>query len=133
VDPAGKVHLVAADMVRPNGIALSPDETVLYVSNADPALVRRYPVAADGSTGTGVEFARTNGGSDGMAVDDAGNLYATVNDGIQIFRPDGREWGTVQTPKRPANCTFGDADRKTLYITARESLYRVRMEIPGLP
>jgi gluconolactonase len=68
-----------------------------------------------------------------MAMDDAGNLYTTINGGIGVYAPDGMRWGMIPVPKRPANCAFGDADRKTLYITARETLYSVRLNIPGLP
>ncbi len=131
IDPAGVVHLVS-DTVKPNGIALSPDEKTLYVSNA-PRSIWSFPVTADGSTGAGARLADISAGCDGMAVDDAGNLYTTVDTGIQVLKPTGESWGTIPVPERPANCSFGGADRKTLLITARTGLYQVRTAIPGLP
>ncbi len=137
VDPAGAVHLVANNFTQPNGIALSPDEKTLYVSNNNAGFsVWRFPVSSDGGTGAGTKFVDLpagQGGSDGMAMDDDGNLYVTLNSGIGIYAPSGSYYGLVPVPRRPANCAFGDADRKTLYVTAVTTLYRIRMSIPGLP
>jgi gluconolactonase len=66
-------------------------------------------------------------------MDDAGNLYVSASAGVQVFKPDGTSWGTISVPEVPSNCTFGGPDRQTLYITARTSLYRVTLKIPGLP
>ncbi|HEY6421921.1 MAG TPA: SMP-30/gluconolactonase/LRE family protein [Pseudonocardiaceae bacterium] len=135
VDPAGTLHLESSDMNRPNGIALSPDEKLLYVDDdgAD-GQVRKFPVRPDGSLGPPTIFvAATDGGGDGMAVDDAGNLYVTTTAGVRVYRPNGVLWGTIPVPEVPSNCTFGGADRKTLYIRARTSLYRVTLQVPGLP
>jgi gluconolactonase len=68
-----------------------------------------------------------------MKVDIEGNLYVTGATGVWVFEPDGRWLGVIATPERPANCAWGDADRQTLYITARTSLYRIRTRVPGLP
>jgi gluconolactonase len=132
VDAQGGVHLVDDDYDQPNGIALSPDESKLYVSDSAAGDVFVYEVAPDGSTGPRALFVDL-GPSDGMAVDDAGNLYFTTANGVEVFADDGTAWGTIAFPERPANCAFGDTDRRTLYVTARTGLYRVRLAIPGMP
>lgn len=134
VAPSGTVDVVAqyAD-TQPNGVGLSPDESTLYVVDTTAGVVRAFPVAADGSTGEGATLAETGGGGDGMAVDVNGNLYVTANAGVLVLRPDGSSWGTIEFPEAPANCTFGGPDRRTLYVTARKSLYRVDLAVPGLP
>jgi gluconolactonase len=134
VDPAGTLHLESRDFNRPNGVALSPDEKALYVDDTADNLVRRFPVESDGSLGPATIFVpSTGGGGDGIAVDDAGNVYVATDGGVKAYRPNGAPWGTIAVPEVPSNCTFGGADRKTLYITAKTSLYRVALEIPGLP
>lgn len=133
VDPQGALHLVADDMNRPNGIALSPDERLLYVADTADSLVRRYEVAADGTVSNPITFAQTGGGGDGMAVDLAGNLYVTCNAGVKMYRPDGGFIGTLAVPQEPANASFGDDDGRTLYLTARTGVYRVRLAVPGIP
>lgn len=134
VDPAGTLHLESMDMNRPNGVALSPDEKTLYVDDSEDGLVRTFPVRPDGSLGPPTVFVPSTGGiGDGMAVDDAGNLYVATTAGVRVYQPSGMLWGTIPVPEVPANCTFGGADRTTLYITARTSLYRVTLKIPGLP
>ncbi|MGH3917724.1 MAG: SMP-30/gluconolactonase/LRE family protein [Pseudonocardiaceae bacterium] len=133
VDPAGALHLESRDMNRPNGVALSPDERTLYVDDTADGLVRKFPVRPDGSLGPPTIFVPSTDGGDGMAMDDAGNLYVTTNAGVKVYKPSGMTWGTIPVPEVPANCTFGGPDRKTLYITARTSLYRVTLKVPGLP
>lgn len=132
VTTQGEVILVGDEYGQPNGIALSPDETKLYVSDSQDGGLFVYDVAADGSTGARMQLIDI-GGSDGMAVDDAGNLYLTTGAGVEVFRDDGTPWGVIDVPEVPANCTFGGADRKTLFITARTGLYRVELNVPGLP
>jgi gluconolactonase len=132
VDTDGVVHLVGDEYAQPNGIALSPDESKLYVSDSEDGGLYVYDVAADGSTGSRTLLVDV-GPSDGMAVDDAGNLYLTTGNGIEVFASDGAPWGTLGVPEQPANCTFGGADRRTLFITARTGLYRVVLTIPGKP
>jgi gluconolactonase len=134
VDPSGTLHLESREFNRPNGVALSPDEKTLYVDDTADGLVRRFPVRPDGSLGASTIFVpSTGGGGDGMAVDDAGNVYVATDGGVKVYRPSGAPWGTIRLPEVPSNCTFGGADRKTLYITAKTSLYRVALRIPGLP
>jgi len=67
-----------------------------------------------------------------LAVDDQGNLFVTTSAGVEVFAPDGKPWGTIQVPEQPSNCAFGGADRKTLFITARTSLYRVSLQGTGM-
>jgi gluconolactonase len=133
VDPEGAVHLVDDGRDLPNGIALSPDESILYVADNGSSELWTYAIAEDGTTSEGVLLTETAGGPDGMAVDDAGNLYVTTVDGIDVRRADGTPWGVIPVPETPANCTFGGVDRNVLWITARTGLYRVQMVIPGLP
>lgn len=132
VAPGGQVAVVDDTHAQPNGIALSPDETRLYVSDSEAGGLRVYDVAPDGSTGMPTELIAA-ASSDGMAVDDAGNLYLTTAAGVEVYRPDGSAWGVLAVPEQPANCTFGSADRRTLFITARTGLYRITLNIPGKP
>lgn len=133
VNPSGAISLVADDMTAPNGIALSPDESALYVTDSEDDFLRRYDVASDGSVSGGEKIADTANAPDGMAVDDAGYLYLATAAGIEVYESDGTLHGTIDVPQQPSNCTFGGADRKTLYITARTALYRVELNLPGKP
>jgi len=135
----GTVTRVTEAIAAPNGVALSPDGKRLYVIPSQQAEMLVYNVTAPGKLDGGEVFCsliqpegKTGTGGDGMVVDVEGNLYITSNLGVQIFSPAGEFRGIVQTPQVPANVTFGDADSKTLYITARTGLYKVRMPIAGL-
>ena len=134
----GKVTLLNKDLPNPNGIAFSPDEHFLYVDNSEPRrLFMRYEVRSDGTLGPGKVFydlASTSGlnNPDGMKVDQKGNVYAAGPGGIWIFSPEGKHLGTVKLPEIASNCAWGDADGKTLYITASTGLYRIHLKIPGL-
>ena len=116
---------------RPNGVALSPDEATLYVADTADGVVRAFAVAADGTLDGERTFASVSG-PDGMSVDAAGNVYVASASGVAVFGPDGASWGTLSVPTQPTNCAFGDADGRTLYITAGAVLYRARLPIAGL-
>jgi gluconolactonase len=136
---SGKLQLLSKDQTRPNGLAFSPDEKYFYVANSDPArkVWMRYDVQPDGTIAAGKVFydvtARTEEGlPDGMKVDRKGNLYCTGPGGVWIFSPEGKHLGTIQPDEVPANCAFGDKDGKTLYMTARKGLYRIRLNVEGI-
>ncbi len=135
LSPKGELTLIAKDFDRPNGIALSPDEKTLYVADTAGKHVRAFTLGRDGSAKGGQVLAELKtekqGGPDGMKVDGKGNLYVTGPGGVWVFDKSGRRLGTIAVPETPANCAFGDRDYKTLYITARTSLYRVRLRHAG--
>ena len=117
----------------PNGVALSPDESEIYVTDFGAGLVRVFNVASDGSLGEGREFVTVDT-PDGMAVDDAGNLFVASYQGsvVEVFAPDGAPLGTITLPRGPVtNCTFGGDNGRTLYITTDKALYRVELSNPG--
>lgn len=117
----------------PNGIALSPDETILYVAFTEEGLVRAYDVAPDGTTSGERVFTADVSNADGMAVDEHGNVYVAMFDGIAVHAPDGSRWGVIPTDMIPTNCAFGGDDLQTLYITAGSIVYSVRLAVRGLP
>ncbi len=133
----GKLTPLITDLNRPNGIALSPNEKTLYVSNSDERKRSwmQYDVAADGTVSNGRMFydlagAKEQGIPDGMKVDSKGNVYASGPEGVWVFSPNGKHLGTIQPGETAANCAWGD-DGKTLYITASTSVYRIRVNIAG--
>jgi gluconolactonase len=117
---------------RPNGIGLSPDGATLYVADSADGKLYRFAITG-GALGAREVHAMTAGTPDGLAIDVAGNIFVTTQAGVEVFAPDGERWGVIDVPEQPANCAFGDADHRTLYITARTSLYRVRLANAGLP
>lgn len=135
--PNGALELLIDDFDRPNGLAFSPDESILYIDDSPRRHVRAFDVRSDGTLTNSRVFADMGhpqpGSPDGMKIDEAGNLYVTGATGVWVFESDGTHLGVIVTPERPANCAWGDDDRTSLYITARTSLYRVRVKVPGLP
>jgi gluconolactonase len=135
VAPDGAIALLADDFERPNGLAFSPDESILYIDDSARRHVRAFDLQPDGTIANSRIIADMDhpqpGSPDGMKVDAQGNLYVTGATGVWVFTPEGEHLGVVVTPERPANLAWGDADRQTLYITARTSLYRVRTLVPG--
>jgi len=135
VSQPGKIVRVIDELDRPNGIAVSRDGSGLYVAHPDTREVWFYPILAPGKLGRGrVLFTGDpkldGGGPDGMAIDEDGNLYASYS-GIVVLTAGGKLIERIPVPERPANCTFGGRDKKTLYITARTSLYRVERKRRG--
>ena len=114
----------------PNGVALSPDELRLYVSDYTGDRVWVFDVAPDGSLSEARTFVQA-ASPDGLAVDLDGNLFVAADNGIAVYAPDGKPWGVIAVPQVPANCAFGGSDGRTLYITARQGLYRVQLKHPG--
>lgn len=131
ITPKGVMSLVAKPAGRPNGIAFSPNGRILYVDNSDDRNVRAYDVDHNGDVSNErVVVSNIDGVPDGMKVDEKGNLYITAK-GVAIYSAEGKLLHTIDTPETPANCAFGDPDLQTLYITARTSLYRVRLNVKG--
>lgn len=135
----GKLNLVSTDLIGPNGLAFSPDEKHLYVDNWDPKkkIVMRYDVKPDGSLANGTVFfdmgaAPGEEALDGLKVDQKGNLYVSGPGGLWILSPEGKHLGTIKAPQLPANFAWGDEDGKTLYLTARTGIYRIKLNIPGI-
>lgn len=133
----GKLTPVITDMNRPNGLAFSPDEKTFYVDNSDEKnrYWRKYDVQPDGTLTNGKLFFDVNnvkeeGNPDGMKVDSLGNIYSSGPAGIWVFSPEGKHLGTINPGEIPANCAWGD-DGKTLYITARTSVYRIKLAVAG--
>lgn len=119
---------VIDDMVRPNGIIGTPDGKTLYVADHGAGKTYAYRIRTDGRLADKRLFA--NRGSDGVTLDERGNLYLTTG-AIYIHGPDGKELGSISVPERPANCCFGGRSGKTLFITAQTSLYSIEMEVKG--
>jgi gluconolactonase len=133
----GKVTKIISDFVNPNGLAFSPDEKVFYANDTTKKMVMRYDVQPDDTISNGHLFIDTStdnapGAPDGMKVDIKGNVYESGPGGIWIVSPEGKRLGTILVPEMVANLEFGDADYKTLYITAREGVYKIRMNIAGI-
>lgn len=136
----GELELLTSDLTGPNGLAFSPDERFLYVSNWDVArkVIMRYPVNPDGTLGTGSVFLDVTAAEpgeqawDGVKVDREGNVYAAGPGGVWILAPSGVHLGTIRPPETPANIAWGDDDGRTLYMAARTGLYRIRLGIPGV-
>jgi gluconolactonase len=135
----GTLQLVSKDLIGPNGLAFSPDEKYLYVDNWDvkKKVVMRYEVNSDGTLSNGRIFFDMTGAPgeealDGLKVDQRGNLYVSGPGGLWIISSEGKHLGTIKAPKLPANFAWGDEDGRTLYMTARTGLYRMRLNIPGI-
>lgn len=133
----GRLELIIRDLTRPNGIALSPDEKTLYVSNSDDTrkIWMRYDVSAGGAVSNGRVFFDATGDDaagvpDGLKIDVHGNVWATGPSAVYVFSPDGKHLGTIKPPEQPANCAWGD-DGRSLYITAETGLYRIKTQVMG--
>jgi gluconolactonase len=135
LDPKTKdLKAVVKDMQWPNGVCFSPDEKRLYVANSDGknALINVFDVKEDGTLGGGREFCRIDKGvPDGIRCDAAGRVWSSAGDGVHVFSPEGKLLGKVHVPESPANLCFGGEDGKTLFITARSSLYAVKTNVTG--
>ncbi|MGN6392351.1 MAG: SMP-30/gluconolactonase/LRE family protein [Gemmatimonadales bacterium] len=133
------VTLLTRELTGPNGIAFSPDERYLYVDNWDLArkVLMRYEVKPDGALGRGIVFhdftaSREPVALDGIKVDAEGNVYVSAPGGVWILSPAGKALGRIVPPEHDANLAFGDADGRSLYLTASTGLYRIRLGVPGI-
>jgi len=121
------VEALVTDIPKPNGIVGTEDGRTLYLASTENAKIYRFDIAADGSLENRAEFA--DQGSDGMTLDERGNVYLTWIGGVSIRNPEGGEIEFIETPQMPANVSFGGGDGRTLYVTARTSLYSLRMNV----
>jgi gluconolactonase len=138
VEPESKrVALLAGDFAQPNGLCFSPDERQLFVNDTDRQHIRVFDVKPDGTLANSRIWATTTGegagAPDGMKFDAQGNLYCCGPGGIHVFAPDAACLGVIRVPEYTANFCWGDADFRSLYITASTSIYRMRTAIPGRP
>ncbi|HEY9638940.1 MAG TPA: SMP-30/gluconolactonase/LRE family protein [Coleofasciculaceae cyanobacterium] len=135
LSPTGELTVVADDFDSPNGLAFSPDERQLYIDDSGRRQLRVFDVQPDGSLANGRLFFDLNvpkpGAPDGMKLDRAGRIYCTAAGGVWVLDAEGHHLGTIATPNAPSNCAWGDADGQTLYITAGDSVYKIRVNTPG--
>jgi gluconolactonase len=140
IAPNGKLTLLTKEMERPNGIALSPDEKILYVANshAERPVIMAYQLGKNGKLGRSRVFYNAadlpksrEGACDGMTVDTDGNLWATIPGGVAIFTPEGKQLGLLATGDRTANVEFGE-DGSTLFIAANHRVLKIRTTAKGI-
>jgi gluconolactonase len=133
-DPKSTVLLVK-DFAQPNGLCFSLDGRRLFVNDTERQHIRVFDVGADGALSGGKVWAQTTGegegAPDGMKIDSAGNVYCCGPGGIHVFDPAAVCLGVIRVPEGTANLAWGDADLRSLYITASTSVYRIRVAVPG--
>lgn len=131
ITPKRVLELVAKPKGRPNGIALSPNGRVLYVSNSDERNIRAYDLDRNGAASNErVLVSSISGVPDGLRADEKGNLYLAAKH-IFVYSPDGKQINKIEVPEPPSNLAFGDGDPESLYVTARTSVYRFRLGVQG--
>jgi gluconolactonase len=131
ITPKGEMSLIAKPAGRPNGIALSPNGKLLYVANSDEKNIRAYDVDKNGAVSNErILISDIAGVPDGIKVDEKGNIYVAAK-GVVVYTAEGKLLTTLNLAETPANCAFGDADFQGLYVTARTSVYRVRLDVKG--
>jgi gluconolactonase len=132
ITPKGELEAVAKWKTRPNGITLSPNGRTLYVSDSDQRLVRAYDLDGKGvASNERVVVEKISGVPDGIRTDEKGNLYVAAKSVYVYSLPNARLLGEVPVGETPSNIAFGDPDLETLFITARTSVYRVRLGVKG--
>ena len=131
VTPSGKLELISGKFARPNGVALTPDGRTLYVADSQQKKILAYDLDQAGNAKNERSFAEgIDGSPDGLRVAANGNVYVACR-GICVFAPSGKMIRMIEFPETPANCAFGDADLRTLYVTARTSVYKIRIPDKG--
>ena len=133
IDPgSGAPRIVAGDFSRPNGLAFTPDERKLYISDSEERHIRLFAVTDDGALTGGEVFARCGAGTfDGIRLDSEGRVWAAAGDGLQCFDPDGTLLGKLQVPEIVANLTFGGPQRNQIFMCATSSVYSIRVSVRG--
>lgn len=134
LDPkTGATTIVASDFDMPNGLCFSPDEKRLYVADSGkPRHIRVFDVQPDGTLKGGEVFCTIDAGvPDGIRCDEFGNLWSSSGDGVQVFDPTGRRIGRILVPETAANLCFGGKENRTLFITARTSVYAIDVRVRG--
>ncbi|AOS44516.1 Gluconolactonase precursor [Lacunisphaera limnophila] len=137
----GQLTVIARELHRPNGVALSVDEKTVYVASSEgqEPWIKAYALNADGTVassriffdGSALMKQGRRGAFDGLKVDEHGNVWTTGPGGVLILSPEGKHLGSILTGRATANCAFGDADHMTFYMTADEALLRVRTKVKG--
>ena len=131
IAPKGALEVVAKPKGRPNGIALSPNGRILYVSNSDERNIRAYDLdKAGAASNERVLVSGIEGVPDGLRTDEKGNLYLAAKK-LFVYSPEGKQINAIEMAETPSNCAFGDEDLESLYVTARTSVYRLRLGIKG--
>jgi gluconolactonase len=133
-DPkTGETKVLVKDFDKPNGICFSPDEKKLYIADSgSPRHIRVFDVQKDGTVSNGKVLCQIdNGVPDGIRCDNKGCVWSSAGDGVHIFAPDGSLIGKILVPESPANLCFGGKNGKTLFITARSSLYAIETRVKG--
>jgi gluconolactonase len=129
LSPEGKLTRVDGDYRQPNGIIGTPDGKTLYVADIGANKTNVYDVQADGSLTNRKEFCAM--GSDGMTIDEAGNVYFTLNKAVTVFDKTGKKIAQIDVPEGTTNVCFGGKDMKTLFITAGTGFYSIAMRVKG--
>lgn len=131
VDKKGNLEAIARWQTRPNGIALSFDGKLLFVSDADAQTVHAFDLDRDGAASNDrVAVSGIPGAPGGLATDEDGNIYVAA-DAVEVYSPEGELIRTIRMNEKASNVTFGDPDFRALYVTARGSVYRIRLGVRG--
>lgn len=129
LSPEGKVSRVISDFKQPNGLIGTPDGKALYVSDINDGKIWKYSIQPDGSLTNKTFFAPE--GSDGMTIDNLGNIYLTSQT-VSVYNPQGENIARIEVPEQPSNVCFGGKKRNILFITARTSVYTLKMKVKGV-
>ena len=129
LNPEGKVTRVIDDYKQPNGLIGTPDGKILYVSDINDGKIWKYDIQPDGTLANKTFFAPE--GSDGMTIDNQGNVYLT-NKVVSVFDKTGKSVARIEVPEQPSNLCFGGKNRDILFITARTSIYTLKMNVKGV-
>jgi gluconolactonase len=133
IDPRGDLQVVADDFVRPNGLAFSADESLLYVVDTRERHLRVFDVSPEGSLSGGRVLAECDAGSfDGLRLDETGRLWVAAHDGIHVHHPEGDLLGKLRIPQVVSNLCFGGPRLNHLFVTATSTVYTMRLNVNGL-